>query len=222
MPLPIGVYRADHVGSLLRPKEILAARADLPPNIRDTSSLRPLEDEHISDVVQKELKNGLRSITDGEFRRAYFHLDFLQHLENVKVEGNLASTGTTKTGFTPPRLMITGKIKHAKPIQLDDFLYLESEIAKAKEAGIIASEETVSTKVAIPSPTMCHFRGSRDTVSCGPCSLPSDIGILAHNMSSDILRGVPRFRAFLLGSCNSIPSRDQVVIRCGLSLPSDG
>jgi len=168
MPLPTGVYRADHVGSFLRPKEILAARADLPTNTTDTSSLRPLEDKYISSVVQKELQNGLRSVTDGEFRRAFFHLDFLQHLDGVKVEGSLASTNTSKAGFTPPKLVITDKVKHAKPIQLDDFLYLEDEIKKARKEGVVSADEKVTTKVAIPSPTMCHFRGSRDTVSLHP------------------------------------------------------
>lgn len=170
MPLPTGVYRADHVGSLLRPKEILAARADLPTDTNDTSSLRPLEDRYISSVVRKELQNGIRSITDGEFRRAYFHLDFLQHLDGVKVEGSLASTNTSKAGFTPPKLVITGKVKHVKPIQLNDFLYLEGEIDKARKEGVVPTGETVTTKVAIPSPTMCHFRGSRDTVGLSPCS----------------------------------------------------
>lgn len=165
MPLPLGVYRADHVGSLLRPKEILQARADLPPKNNDTTSLRPLEDKYITDVVQKELKNGIRSITDGEFRRAFFHLDFLQHLGGVEVKGNIASTGTSKGGWTPPTLVITGKVKHVKPIQLDDFLFLEDQIASARNSGIIGANEKVTTKVAIPSPTMCHFRGSRDTIS---------------------------------------------------------
>lgn len=165
MPLPLGVYRADHVGSLLRPKEILQARADLPPGSNDTSSLRPLEDEHIASVVRKQLQNGIRSVTDGEFRRAFFHLDFLQHLGGVDVEGSIASTSSSKDGMMPPRLVITGKVKHVKPIQLDDFLFLEKQIAQARQEGVIAENERVSTKVSIPSPTMCHFRGSRDTIS---------------------------------------------------------
>lgn len=165
MSLPVGVYRADHVGSLLRPQAILEARAELPTDNNDTSSLRPLEDKHIAAVVRKQLQNGIRSVTDGEFRRAFFHLDFLQHLAGVEVEGSIASTNQSRNTMTPPRLVITGKVKHVKPIQLDDFLYLEKQIAEAKTEGIIAEGERVSTKVAIPSPTMCHFRGSRDTIS---------------------------------------------------------
>lgn len=165
MPLPIGVYRADHVGSLLRPKEILQARAELPPKSNDTSSLRPLEDGYIADAVRKELQNGIRSVTDGEFRRAFFHLDFLQHLGGVEVEGSIASTNTSKDGWTPPRLVIKDKVKHVKPIQVDDFLFLEKQIAEARKSGLVGANEKVTTKVAIPSPTMCHFRGSRETIS---------------------------------------------------------
>lgn len=164
MTLPAGVYRADQVGSLLRPKRILQARDSLPASSKDTLSLRPLEDECIADVVRQQLRAGFRSITDGEFRRAYFHLDFLQHLDGVQVDGSLASTNTSKNGFMPPRLLVTSKVRHSKPIQLEDFLYLESQIAKAKEEGIVPQSETITTKVAIPSPTMCHFRGSRATV----------------------------------------------------------
>lgn len=163
MTLPTGVYRADHVGSLLRPKEILQARAKLQSN--DTSSLRTLEDEHIASAVRKQLQAGIRSVTDGEFRRAYFHLDFLRHLDGVTVEGSLASTHAHDEGFTPPRLVITGKVKHAEPIQLNDFLFLEAQIKDARKEGLIKDGEAVTTKVAIPSPTMCHFRGSRDTIS---------------------------------------------------------
>lgn len=165
MTLPVGVYRADQVGSLLRPKSILQARDNLPAGTKDTASLRPLEDSYIAEVVRRQLKAGLRGITDGEFRRAYFHLDFLQHLEGIQVDGSLASTNSSKNGFMPPRLLVTGKVKHSKPIQLDDFLFLENEIAKAREEGIVGKSEIVTTKVAIPSPTMCHFRGSRETIS---------------------------------------------------------
>lgn len=165
MPLPVGVYRADHVGSLLRPKKILSARAELPTDNNNTSSLRPLEDKYIAEVVRKELKNGIRSVTDGEFRRAFFHLDFLQHLGGIVVEGSLASTNKSKGGFMIPRLMIKDKVQHIKPIQLEDFLFLESQIAAARKEGIIGSHERATTKVSIPSPTMCHFRGSRETIS---------------------------------------------------------
>ncbi|KIW18119.1 hypothetical protein PV08_02407 [Exophiala spinifera] len=161
MPLPTGVYRADQVGSLLRPKEILAVREKVAAGTLTTTDLRQVEDKYISEVVRQQLQAGLRSITDGEFRRAYFHLDFLQHLDGVEVQGSLMSTNKSKNGWMPPRLVVTGKLGHSKPIQVDDFLYLERQIA---EAGGEATFGKVTTKVAIPSPTMVHFRGGRDTI----------------------------------------------------------
>jgi 5-methyltetrahydropteroyltriglutamate--homocysteine methyltransferase len=158
MPLPTGVYRADHVGSLLRPKKILAAREQLADGKVSPDDLTKLEDECVADVVNKEIEAGLRSITDGEFRRAYFHLDFLQHLDGVEVKGSIISTNKTKTGWKPPTLVVNGKLGHSKPIQIDDFKFLESQIEKTGATG------KVTTKVCIPSPTMVHFRGSRETV----------------------------------------------------------
>ncbi|ETN36398.1 uncharacterized protein HMPREF1541_08675 [Cyphellophora europaea CBS 101466] len=158
MPLPFGVYRADHVGSLLRAAPVLQGRSDVAANKISPSDLRAIEDKHIADIVTKEIDSGLRSITDGEFRRAFFHLDFLQHLDGVEIRGGLQSTSTSKEGFIPPRLVVTGKLGHPKPIQVDDFHFLEQQIAKNGATG------KVTTKVCIPSPTMVHFRGGRDTI----------------------------------------------------------
>ncbi len=158
MPLPTGVYRADQVGSLLRPQEILHLREKIAAGEGSLSDLNQLEDKYIAEVVRKQLQAGLRSITDGEFRRAFFHLDFLQHLDGIEVRGQLMSTNTSKEGFQPPTLVVTGKLGHSKPIQVDDFRFLERQI---KAAG---GEGKATSKVAIPSPTMVHFRGGRDTI----------------------------------------------------------
>lgn len=161
MPLPSGVYRADHVGSLLRPKEILTAREKVSTGDFSVTELRQLEDKYIAEAVRKQLQSGLRSITDGEFRRAYFHLDFLQHLDGIEVQGSMMSTNKSKEGWMPPRLVVTGKLSHSKSIQVADFKFLERQIA---EAGGNASFGKATPKVAIPSPTMVHFRGGRDTI----------------------------------------------------------
>ena len=158
MPLPTGVYRADQVGSLLRPKDILSTREQIADGKTNNSTLRPLEDKWVSDVVKKQVDAGLRAITDGEFRRAYFHLDFLQHLAGVEVHGSITSTNTGLNGWKPPTLVVTGKLGHPKSIQVDDFRFLESRIADLGMTG------KVTTKVCIPSPTMVHFRGGRDTI----------------------------------------------------------
>ncbi|KAL1836445.1 hypothetical protein VTJ49DRAFT_5145 [Mycothermus thermophilus] len=160
MPLPAGVYRADHVGSFLRPKPILAARETLDgPNPISATDLRKLEDEHIATVVRNQLASGLRAITDGEFRRAWFHLDFLQHLAGVERTGSLSSTNVTTHGVTPPKIAVVGKIGHPNAIQVDDYNYVES-VRKQSELAA-----TTTTKVCIPSPTMVHFRGGREAIS---------------------------------------------------------
>ncbi|RDI87823.1 hypothetical protein Vi05172_g2455 [Venturia inaequalis] len=158
MTLPTGVYRADHVGSFLRSPAIKKARVEKAQGKITTEQLRSIEDSEISAIVAKELEAGIRSITDGEFRRAYFHLDFLKQLDGVDVQGGYASSHQGPEGFQPPKLVVTGKLKHNKPIQVEDFHFLESEI---KRDG---AEKRASTKVCIPSPTMVHFRGGRSSI----------------------------------------------------------
>ncbi|KAK3314065.1 methionine synthase-like protein [Apodospora peruviana] len=156
MTLPAGVYRADHVGSFLRPKPILAAREKLDTASISLEDLRKLEDEHIATVVEKQIKNGLRSVTDGEFRRAWFHIDFLQHIAGIERQGSLSSTNVTSHGMTPPKVVVVDKLGHPKPIQVEDYKFVQDQTA---------GETGVTTKVCIPSPTMLHFRGSRDSIS---------------------------------------------------------
>lgn len=157
MVLPAGLYRADHVGSLLRPKDILSTREALANGSATQSQLHALEDTHIADIVSKQLASGIRSITDGELRRAWFHLDFLKHLAGVEVKGQIESTGN-HNGTMPPRLVVTGKLGHPQSIQVEDFQYLEECIEKNGARG------KASTKVCIPSPTMVHFRGGRASI----------------------------------------------------------
>ncbi|KAM7184088.1 methionine synthase [Rhypophila sp. PSN 637] len=161
MPLPAGVYRADHVGSFLRPKEILAAREKLDTKDISLEELRKLEDKHIAEVARKQIESGLQSITDGEFRRAWFHIDFLQHIQGIERQGTLASTNVTSHGQTPPRVVVIDKLGHPKPIQVDDYKFVEAQVAGAAPKD----GRKITTKVCIPSPTMLHFRGSRESIS---------------------------------------------------------
>lgn len=146
-------YRADHVGSLLRPKALLKARQRYQEKEISKQDLRSVEDRHISEVIKKQEAVGLKSITDGEFRRAFFHLDFLEQLAGVTVKGSIAASSDAqdKVGFTPPKLSVTGKLRHVKTIQVDDFNYLKSQVNQ-------------TPKVSIPSPTMIHFRGGRKAI----------------------------------------------------------
>ena len=146
-------FRAEQVGSFLRPKALLAARDKYKSGTIGKEELRSIEDEHIRKLVVQEEKAGLKSITDGEFRRYFFHTDFLEQLEGVTVTGAIeaSSDAKEKVGFTPPKLSVTGKLRHVKDIQVDDFNFLKS-----------LTKET--PKVAIPSPTMVHFRGGRKEI----------------------------------------------------------
>jgi 5-methyltetrahydropteroyltriglutamate--homocysteine methyltransferase len=163
MPLPAGVYRADHVGSFLRPKPILAARETLDGSTPiPAADLRKLENEHITSVVEKQIASGLQAVTDGEFRRAWFHIDFLQHLAGVERHGSLSSTNVTSHGVTPPKLVVVGKLGHPEGIQVEDYKFVES--VRTQDAKKDAPVPT-TTKVCIPSPTMVHFRGGREAIS---------------------------------------------------------
>lgn len=160
MPLPAGVYRADHVGSFLRPKPILEAREKLDTKGISLEDLRKLEDEHIAEVVKKQIDNGIQAVTDGEFRRAFFHIDFLQHIHGVERQGSLSSTNVATHGFTPPKVVVVGKLAHPEGgIQVADYHFVEKQAAAANPS------RTTTTKVCIPSPTMVHFRGGRDAIS---------------------------------------------------------
>ncbi len=163
MPLPAGVYRADHVGSFLRPQAILRARETLDSSTPiPAAELRALEDTHIKSVVEAQAAAGLQAVTDGEFRRAWFHIDFLQHLAGVERHGSLSSTNVTSHGVTPPKLVVVGKIGHPEGIQVKDYQFVESVRETLPQA---AKPVTTTTKVCIPSPTMVHFRGGREAIS---------------------------------------------------------
>jgi len=146
-------FRADHVGSLLRPPEVLAARRQCAEGKLSRAELRAIEDKHIAHAVKMQESVGLKAITDGEYRRAFFHLDFLEQLEGVTVSGAIAanSDAQAKVHFTPPKLSVTGKLRHVRNIQVDDFNYLKSQVSQ-------------TPKVSIPSPTMVHFRGGRAAI----------------------------------------------------------
>src|SRR5499433_3159829 len=144
-------FRADHVGSLLRPASVLAARDDLAAGRITAEQLRATEDEAIAGVVAMQQNAGLQSATDGEFRRASWHMDFIYQIGGVsKAPGNLAVRFHNPGGdieFTPAALHVGSKIHMAKTIFEEDFTYLKSL------AG------TSTAKLTIPSPNMVHYRG---------------------------------------------------------------
>jgi 5-methyltetrahydropteroyltriglutamate--homocysteine methyltransferase len=155
MALPHGVYRADHVGSLLRPTLLKNARLQLEKGKISASELRKQEDYSIRDVVARQLANGLRSITDGEFRRRSFHIDFLTQLGGVEYREDLATVKPTRD--SPPRLFVTERLHHPRAIQVDDFKFLQESLQELSDVA--------TAKVCIPAPTALHFRGGRENVS---------------------------------------------------------
>jgi 5-methyltetrahydropteroyltriglutamate--homocysteine methyltransferase len=147
-------FRADHVGSLLRPQPLLDARRRHRDGEISGEELRAVEDTHIRDVVGRQEAVGLNSITDGEFRRTFFHIDFLEQLQGVTVTGGIETKFKGRQGeinFAPPSVSVTGKLRHVTDIQKRDFEFLKSVTRQ-------------TPKVTIPSPTMVHFRGGRQTI----------------------------------------------------------
>ncbi len=149
--------RADHVGSFLRPRSVIEAREHRAADNISYEELRHIEDEAIAELVKWQESLGLKAITDGEFRRYFFHTDFLLQLSGVEERGGLKKAFKNDAGkdvsFAPPVMIVNGKIAHEKPIQLKDYNYLSSQV----------SGDAVA-KVAIPSPSMLHFRAGRSGI----------------------------------------------------------
>jgi methionine synthase II (cobalamin-independent) len=147
-------FRADHVGSLLRPQELLAARARHQAGEISAVALRDVEDRSIREAVALQESIGLRGITDGEYRRTYFHIDFLEKLDGITVRGGIATKfhrHDKEIDFAPPRLEVVGRLRRSRPIAGPDFDFLKA-----------ATKQT--PKLCIPSPTMVHFRGGRGAI----------------------------------------------------------
>jgi 5-methyltetrahydropteroyltriglutamate--homocysteine methyltransferase len=156
MPLSLPPFRADHVGSLLRPPELTRARAEHKAGRLDDATLRGIENDAIQGVVQMQLDLGLQGITDGEFRRSSWHMDFLYQIGGVrKVEQNITVHFHSDRGdvdFTPSGLKVAGKLSLDDCIFGEDFEFL----TKATPRG--------TPKLTIPSPSMMHYRGGRAAI----------------------------------------------------------
>ena len=148
-------FRADHVGSFLRPERLLDARAGKARGEITAEQLRAVEDDAIAEVVRMQEEVGLRSVTDGEFRRTYFHIDFLAQLDGVRTEPPfLVKKADGSEELAPPVMRVIGKVRHDKDIQKADFEFLKAQVGGGR-----------TPKVTIPSPTMLHFRGGRAGIS---------------------------------------------------------
>jgi len=149
-------FRADHVGSLIRPDALIAARAAVERNEMQEPELRRIREDAIRDVVRLQQEIGLSVVTDGEFNRGSWQRDFLLKFENVelipsKLTVRFHSSAGTRD-HSPPSLAVTGKLERPNAIFVDDFRFLKS-VARA-----------ATPKVTIPSPTVLHFRGGREAI----------------------------------------------------------
>jgi 5-methyltetrahydropteroyltriglutamate--homocysteine methyltransferase len=144
-------FRADHVGSLLRPPELLKARSDHAAGVISAERLREVEDDAIRDAVRMQEELGLQSATDGEFRRTSWHMDFIYQLRGVhRTDDQIQVHFRNANGsldFTSAALAIDGKIGLGHAIFKDDFEFLASTVT------------TAIPKLTIPSPSMVHYRG---------------------------------------------------------------
>src|SRR5580658_10203529 len=154
-------FRADHVGSLLRPARLHRVRDDFAAGRITAAALRAVEDAEITAAVRMQEEVGLQSATDGEFRRATWHMDFIYQLGGIsKAPGNLAVQFRNAAGtieWTPAALHVGERIHLDHTIFGNDFSYLQSVAGGG-----------VTPKLTIPSPNMVHYRG-------GPASVDPDV-----------------------------------------------
>ncbi|MFZ1990323.1 MAG: 5-methyltetrahydropteroyltriglutamate--homocysteine S-methyltransferase [Alphaproteobacteria bacterium] len=148
-------FRADHVGSLIRPQELVDARAKKANGEMSEAELKRIQEAAIRDVVKMQEDLGLHSVTDGEFNRQSWQTDFVMRFDNVKSgQARLSVQFHNEQGSTegkPAVVQVAGKLNRPKPIFVDDFKFLKS-----------VTRET--PKITIPSPSVMHFRGGRDAI----------------------------------------------------------
>jgi 5-methyltetrahydropteroyltriglutamate--homocysteine methyltransferase len=151
-----GPFRADHVGSLLRPSKLQQARAQRARKNITAEKLRAVEDDCIRDVAKLQENAGLEGITDGELRRDYWHLDFLTQIGGVEFEeGHNPLKWHRDDGvqleWVPPEVKVHARLSRPKPIQLADFEFLKTTTSR-------------TPKVCIPSPSMMIVQGGEKII----------------------------------------------------------
>jgi 5-methyltetrahydropteroyltriglutamate--homocysteine methyltransferase len=156
-------FRADHVGSLLRPPRLRQARDDYVAGVITALDLREIEDESIRQAVALQQEAGLRSVTDGEFRRASWHMDFIYQIGGIgQGPGHLVSQFRNAEGtieFTPPAIRVNRRITMDKTIFGEDFAFLQSIAGALPPQGDDPPEPPrLVAKQTIPAPSMVHYR----------------------------------------------------------------
>ena len=145
-------FRADHVGSLLRPQALKEARALHAKGDLHASALAEIEDREIEKVVKKQEEIGLQLATDGEFRRSWWHFDFYRGLEGVEFYQSGEGIHFAGVDTKPESVRVIGKVDFGKHIHLDHFKFLKAHAR-------------VTPKMTIPAPSTLHFRQGRQSIS---------------------------------------------------------
>jgi len=149
-------FRADQVGSLLRSSALHQARERKARGEIDAAALKAIEDTEIRKLIAKQEAAGLRGVTDGEYRRAFWHFDFLEELDGV--DAITADSGMNfQGGVTIPKaLRITGKVGFSDHPMLEHFRFLKDNVQPGS-----------TPKMTIPGPSMLHYRGGRKMINMG-------------------------------------------------------
>jgi methionine synthase II (cobalamin-independent) len=151
-PRSLAPFRADHVGSLLRPRELAEARAARKAGALSADALRATEDSCIEAAIRRQEELGFRAATDGEYRRAFWHYDFVSGLDGVELyepEQKIQFKGGLPL---PLSLRVVDRIGWSKPVMVDDFRFVAGHV------------KTAIPKMTIPSPSVVHFRGGRRAI----------------------------------------------------------
>jgi 5-methyltetrahydropteroyltriglutamate--homocysteine methyltransferase len=151
-------FRADHVGSLLRPPELARARAEFKAGSIDAAALRATEDDAIRGVIELQRAAGLQSVTDGEFRRTSWHMDFIYSLDGIEqVQGSSIHVqfrnAEGEYDYAPPAMRVSGRVGLSETIFADAFTFLRDN-ASAQQ----------TPKLTVPSPSMVHYRGGTSSI----------------------------------------------------------
>jgi 5-methyltetrahydropteroyltriglutamate--homocysteine methyltransferase len=167
-------FRAEHVGSLLRPAALLAARAEYKSGRITAGMLRETEDDYIRHAVVMQAELGLKGVTDGEFRRGSWHMDFLYQIGGVeKTDRTLHLAFKNEAGpveFSPAAHRVASRLYLVKTIFAEDFAFLKS-----------AAPPGTTPKLTIPSPSMLHYRGGRAAID--PATYP-ELEAFRHDLAS--------------------------------------
>ncbi len=147
-------FRADMVGSLLRPAPLKEARDKHAAGQLDAAALKAVEDDEIRKVISRQEEVGLEAVTDGEFRRAFWHYDFLEELDGV--QGVWLDQGVQFKGaqLKPKGLRIVGKIGFSSHPFIEHFRFVKENTSR-------------TAKMTIPGPSMLHYRSGRQMINAG-------------------------------------------------------